>query len=158
MSQKKVIENYGDIHLHPGYYPMAEEYDLGGCFDGNKGGCLEMPSAQERARVAERKLIMEQRGMNNPLKYVEAPLYTHYATGTGCMNRTCQCKDCSGLCSCPKTGCAAQINAHKPVAHVSGGYLGGGVHMGGMSMNTDEVVYWAGMIALGWFLIKWLRK
>lgn len=97
--QKK--ENYGDVKLDWGVYPMGLEYDGGGCA-GDEGAPLADSANAARAANAQRNI--EQRGTNNAFQYEACPERLRYAVGTGCMNPMCKCPNCQGDCKCMRPG------------------------------------------------------
>ena len=100
-------EHYGNPVLTWGYYPLSEDYNLGGCAGGACGevGPDMLPiDLSAQARADERQNTMVQRGCNNPIEFQNIPAYTQYVVGTGCYNNECKCKDCHSDCLCDNKG------------------------------------------------------
>lgn len=90
-------EQYGNVDLDWGVYPMGLQYDDGGC----SGDSYAPPADSGTANRAAMSLRnMQQRGSNNAYQYEDVPERLQYAVGTGCMNSMCKCPNCQGDCKC----------------------------------------------------------
>jgi hypothetical protein len=83
-------------------YPIHLSYDVGGCQYPEDCGELSLPSDQEDRRARCSQLRAVQRGGNNPNEWECCP--QKKIVGTGCMNSSCNCKDCQGDCVCEAGG------------------------------------------------------
>lgn len=92
-------EEYGDVKLDWGVYPIGLQYDDGGC-EGDDGAPLADGQSIDRAMASKRNT--QQRGGNNAYKFESTPVPLQYAIGTGCMNPMCKCPNCQGDCKCMK--------------------------------------------------------
>lgn len=75
-----------------GNYPIGIEHDDGGFFD--EAAIAPEAVAEEKARGAYYRRLVEQRGTNNAYLYEREPERLRYAYGAGCMNNACKAKDC----------------------------------------------------------------
>jgi hypothetical protein len=98
MSKK---ENYGNVYLDWGNYPMGAHHDMGGC---PATAAPPLADAEDVARAAHAHATAEQRGGNNPYQFESCPERLRYEIGTGCMNPACHCKNCQGDCKCGAGG------------------------------------------------------
>ena len=149
MSNKDLIEKYGNPRLVWGYYPLSADYNSGGCV----GGCGPAPPASpiNVARAEASKMAMEQRGGNNAFKFQQHPGYTQHEVGTGCYNPNCYCPNCNGDCLCSKDGKFMSFSPRDPLQIVGGA-------IDNIFNSQNDAVTWLGMIALAYFVYNILFK
>ena len=143
MSNKDLIEKYGNPRLVWGYYPLSADYNNGGCV----GGCGEspLPTSFDAARGAASKKAMVERGGNNALHFRQTPGYTQHVVGTGCYNSNCHSPNCHGDSLCHADGSPLSLSPRDPINAVSGAVNGM------MNQGMEDAFSWLGMIALVYF-------
>lgn len=83
-------------------YPIHLSYDVGGCQYPQDCGEVPLPTDQEERRARCNLIRSVERGGNNPNDFECCP--QKKIVGTGCMNPSCNCKDCQGDCVCEVGG------------------------------------------------------
>lgn len=83
-------------------FPFHLSFDNGGCQYPEDCGEPPLPSDAEDRRARCVQLRAVQRGGNNPHQFECCP--EKKIVGTGCMNPSCNCKDCQGDCVCATGG------------------------------------------------------
>ena len=86
---KKLIEKYGDIHLHTGPYPIMD--DPHGC-----------PNPDHTIQEQPQRLEAISNSPDPSKRYAMVPSENVGGEiGVGCMNTRCMCQNCHGSCNCP---------------------------------------------------------
>lgn len=103
---QNIIENYGDVHLHTGPYPIpvneAERQNCdGACYYGESRWPQQEALANSINQPQPAKLVAINHSPDPAKRYALVPAENVGGEiGVGCMNTRCMCSNCHGSCNC----------------------------------------------------------